>query len=289
MNHQISWFLSSNPALGAANLSRNGSYFDVFLQEAFRIPENAFNTTVEMQSAVVWNQGFNIIDGVNNVLTYTKALAGIRQVIIPPGNYDLHTFSGTVERLLLPDVPAQSLSFQQKGGFVEMFIRVVDINNYIAQVEFNQPLSPNGELGFLPLVYVTTNTSSGDETTYTGQEAGPIIDGHRTWILSSSLCTRGVRINDVFLSALQTITFAQTPPNSQYVFTPPKPLVVPTDLSQTTISTVTSYLTDARTGTPVDTQEQYWSYVAVLRFIIPLVIPRVIEQTGQGKRKKICC
>jgi len=293
MQQSLSWFLSSDPRLGAINTNTNGNYFDVLLQEAFTVPPNAVNITAELQSAVVWNTGTNIIAGVNNVFSYDFGAGSVlRTVEIPQGNYDLHTLSVTIDALLQPDVPTGSILFELRGGFVAMLMTNKSLTNYIANVRFDLPQSPASILGFNPEIYQGAFPGLNNAVSYRSQSTSEIVDGHRSWILSCSLCTRGIRVNDKFLAALAYITFADIAPNSQYVYEPPRPLVVPTDIAKTTITTVSSYLTDARTGLPVSTEE-YWSYTVILRYEVPILVPRLTDTVGSGckhecKKRKMC-
>jgi hypothetical protein len=86
---------------------------------------------------------------------------------------------------------------------------------------------------------------------------------------------------------LATINFSQTPPGSQLLYAPAQPKPVPTDLTGLTINFVASYITDAVTGLPVDTTGDYWSYIAVIKYQVPVVVPEVVAtQAGAGSKKR---
>ena len=297
MDRQISWFLSSNPALGAQNISRTGSYFEVFLQEPFTLPSNATNVTCELQSAVVWNSGFNVAEGVNDKFYYsTTPLGGGAQVdqvvTIPPGNYDLHFLAEAVGLQMAlvagASIPVGSVTFPLRGGYCLTTLLIRPGTHYISRVRYGQPQDISPLLGFLPgdLVW-TAPVVVNSEQSFQSNTPPPAKDGTRDWLIQSSLVNRGIRVNSKFQNVLGTINFSQTPPGSQLLYTPAQPKPVPTDLTGLTISYVASYITDALTNLPVDTSGDYWSYIAVIRYQIPVVVPEVVEaQAGAGNKKR---
>lgn len=297
MDRQISWFLSSNPALGAQNISRTGSYFEVFLQEPFTLPSNATNVTCELQSAVVWNSAFNVAANVNDQFWYsTIPLAGgaqvDHQIRIPPGNYDLHLLAEAVglqmANVAAAPIPVGSVTFPLRGGYCLTSILIRPGTHYVSRVRYGQPNDISTLLGFFPQDLVWTSPATpGNQQDFRSDVAPPAKDGTRDWLIQSSLVNRGIRVNSRFQNVLASLSFAQTPPGSQLLYTPAQPKPVPTDLTGLTISYVASYITDAVTGQPVDTNGEYWSYIAVIRYQIPIVVPEVVAtQAGAGSKKR---
>lgn len=297
MQREISWFLSSNPALGAQNVSKNGSYFEIYLQEPFSLPSNATNVTCELNSAVVWNSQYNITTGVNDLFYYsTTPIAGGAQtdhvVEIPSGNYDLTLLSFELSALILaatPTVAPGSLALGLRGAYavLELLIRPGG-TRYISRVQMGQPQDCSQIIGFLPQDLVwTLPVVVNNSQDFISDLAPAIKDGVRDWFLSTTLVNRGIRINSTFNSVLATINFSDCPPGCQLLFEPPNPKPVFTDLSGGTIGFVASYLTDVATGLPVNTNGEYWSFIAILRYEIPIAIPKVIvAQEGAGSKKR---
>jgi hypothetical protein len=297
MDRQISWFLSSNPALGAQNVSRTGSYFEVFLQEPFTLPSNATNVTCELQSAVVWNSGVNVAENVNDKFYYSTTPIGggpeVDQVVtIPPGNYDLHFLAEAIGFQMVSvvgaPIPIGSLTFPLRGGYCLTLLLIRPGTHYISRVRYGQPQDISPLLGFLPgnLVW-SIPVVVGNEQAFQSDLAPPAKDGTRDWLIQSSLVNRGIRVNSRFQNVLATINFSQTPPGSQLLYAPPQPKPVPTDLTGLTINFVASYITDALTGLPVDTTGDYWSYIAVIKYQVPVVVPEVVAtQAGAGSKKR---
>lgn len=282
----ISWFLSSNPEIGSVQTSTNGSLFTVQLQEPFQIPRNATNITCELQQAIVWNSTVNIVQGVNDRFYYKNGALPQTFVTIPPGNYDVHLFSETINQLvaIAPNpIPLGSIQFNLRGAYTVMLLNYLGPRHY-SQVQFGLAQDVSRSLGFLPqIINYTLPPVVGNSESFISDEAGTLKDGTKSWLLSSSLVARGVRVNDKYDSVLAKINFNQTAPGSQLVYTPPRPNVVPSDFGPgRLIETVTSYLTDAETGLAISTNGEYWSYVVVMKYDQPLYSD---VQEGSGKKR----
>lgn len=297
MQREISWFLSSNPALGAQNVSKNGSYFEIYLQEPFSLPSNCTNVTCELQSAVVWNSQFNITTGINDLFYYsTTLIAGggttDHVVVLDAGNYDLTSLNLALQILMraaTPDVAPGGFNLGLRGAYavIELIIRPGG-TRYISRIQMGQPQDCSRIIGFLPQDLLWTIPPVVGTGLFFFSDLAPAIkDGVRDWFLSTTLVNRGIRINSTFNSVLATLNFADCPPGSQLLFEPPNPKPVFTDLSGGTIGFVASYLTDVATGLPVNTNGEYWSFIAILRYEIPIAVPKVIvAQEGAGSKKR---
>ena len=85
-------FLSSNPAIGAENVSADGSRFEVNLNSALAISARAQAIELCVSQASIWNTSPNIAAAFgNNLFRYTTstAPAGVYDVIIPDGLWSL--------------------------------------------------------------------------------------------------------------------------------------------------------------------------------------------------------
>lgn len=281
--NKISWFLSSNPQLGASSVDQTGSNFTVQLTEPFTIPHNASNVTVELQQAIIWNSSINVTTNVNDRFNYS--VNGVPTVVsVPQGNYDLTSLGETIAGLMARNVPAvsnTSFVLYLRGAYcvMELYVRGAA---YITDVTFGGPANIGSTIGFDPQTLVYTNPATvGSSQPFLSDRAPPIKDGTKEILLSSTLVARGVRVNGKFSSVLAKITFGNTAPGSQLIYNPPRPNVVPADLGAgRNITTVQSFLTDAATGNPINTNGEYWSYVAVIKYDMPLY-----EEPGMKKRR----
>ena len=100
LNQSFSWLFSSNALLGAQNKSADGSTFTASLQEPFQIPPNAYSVSVEVNSATVWFNTFNVVAGANLLRFRRVTPATFTSIIIPPGLYSFDQLNAEIVRLL---------------------------------------------------------------------------------------------------------------------------------------------------------------------------------------------
>ena len=79
---RATFFLTSNPAVGAENVSTDGSRFEVNLTNDLSIPAGASDIEMCVSQAAIWNVSPNVAAGFgNNCFRYTTSTA-------PVGVYD---------------------------------------------------------------------------------------------------------------------------------------------------------------------------------------------------------
>ena len=71
VKQEVSMIVSSSPNNGAVNMSADGSYFEIQLQDALAIPAEALNATLSVEEASVWFTTPNIISGKNDKIYIT--------------------------------------------------------------------------------------------------------------------------------------------------------------------------------------------------------------------------
>lgn len=74
---EISMIVSSDPNQGAINVSADGSYFEVQLQDGLKIPKEAQSVQMQVDEATVWWNTPNIITGINDKMHITGPSAQI--------------------------------------------------------------------------------------------------------------------------------------------------------------------------------------------------------------------
>lgn len=283
---KISWFLSSNPELGAVERDAKGGRFTVQLGEPFVIPQNASNVNVSLLQAIIWNSQTNIVEGVNNRLFYRVTNGVVNTdmfVSVPGGNYDLHTLGEALEAAMfraVPSLPVGSFQLFLRGAYCGLTM-TVNGATYLSRIYFAGVNDVSTPLGFnQQTLEYTGGLIVGSSQTFVGNFAPPIKDGTRQLLLSSTLVDKGLRVNGKYSQVLATVNFGQTPPGSQLIYTPNQMQAVPTDQGGgRSIYSVTSFLTDASTGELVDTLGESWSYVCVISFDQPMY-------SEQNKKRK---
>lgn len=156
---EISMIVSSDPINGATNISPDGSYFEVQLQDGLRIPKDALNVNISVEEATIWWSVPNIITGENDKLYITgpDTLDVIQNYVltIPQGLYDLAGINEAMARELeaagakIDPEPLITLSPDEATQRVQMRF------NYGlgVSIDFSQPDTPRIILGFDAQVY----------------------------------------------------------------------------------------------------------------------------------------
>ena len=101
----LTYFFSSNTAIGAQNKDNNGARFQVPLNRSLSVPANAVDVNIEVTSANIWFTSPNISQFYKNnilYLDYTIPLGISVQfnITIPDGLYSVFTINQTIEHIL---------------------------------------------------------------------------------------------------------------------------------------------------------------------------------------------
>jgi hypothetical protein len=92
---EISMIVSSDPSQGASNVSADGSYFEVQLQDGLKIPKDALNVNVSVEESSIWWVIPNIITGTNDKMYFNGSSKGSTVTNAVMGFNPLNTFSLT--------------------------------------------------------------------------------------------------------------------------------------------------------------------------------------------------
>lgn len=260
----FSWLFSSSPLLGATNISPDGSQFTAVLQEDFRLPVNAGNVTIEVNTATIWYNTFNITEKNNQFQFRRSGGPGILTILIPPGLYSFDVLNnqiqtqlnviGVTNYRLVASQPNQRVyeSFTvQANGIVETFWPE---GTFYELVGFNlnrTTVFPNT----VAAAYIGDRTARFNTTDY--------------YLLHSSLVSRGIRTNGTFLQTIAQVPINQ-PPGSELYYNPMNPVKTSArELEGAVVSQVTCLLTDSQ-NQPVNTQGEAYTVGVVIRWEIPL-------------------
>ena len=93
---EISIIVSSDANGGAKNVSSDGSYFEIQLEDGLKIPKEALNVNISVIESSIWWTVPNILTDVNDKL-YFNYEGQHHVVIIPQG---LYTFSSLKTEIL---------------------------------------------------------------------------------------------------------------------------------------------------------------------------------------------
>lgn len=260
----FSWLFSSSPLLGATNISPDGSQFTATLQEDFRLPANAGNVTVEVNSASIWYNTFNLTEK-NNQFQFQRVFPAIVQTIfIPPGLYSFDalnnellaqlTAGGISNYRLVANQPKQRVyeSFTPfPNGIVQTFWPEGTFYDLLGFNVNRNTVYPNSG----PQAYIGDRTARFNQVDY--------------YLIHSSLVSRGIRTNGTFLQTIAQVPITQ-PPGSELYYNPMNPVKTSArELEGAVVSQVTCLLTDSNNN-PVNTQGEAFTVGVVIRWEIPL-------------------
>jgi hypothetical protein len=105
---EISMIVSSDPSQGATNISPDGSYFEIQLQDGLMLPKDALNINIAVEESTVWWVVPNTITGVNDKMYLTGTTKSSIDDIVAlgyPVSADLY-----IDNALNPGVPTLIIS-----------------------------------------------------------------------------------------------------------------------------------------------------------------------------------
>lgn len=267
--HEISILASSDPTAGAVNISSDGSQFEVQLEEALQIPQEAINITIDVEEATVWWVVPNIITGQNDKMYITAPnVADVLTayvITIPQGLYDLTGLNQAIQRELsnqgakISPSPAINLSPDDATQRVEITL------NYLgSQIDFTQIDTFREILGFnsqiigptviAPFTQIADNTAAFNQVNY--------------FLIHSDLTNLGIRFNNTYNQTL-TQVLIDVPPGSQIVSRPFNPARVNApELGGAKRTNIRFWLTDDR-NRPVNTNGEFFTARVAIKYLLP--------------------
>lgn len=272
---EVSFIISSNPENGASNVSADGHYFEINLEDALQIPTEALNVNLSVQESTIWWTIPNIVTGQNDKLYITgpnKSDISTNFVItIPQGLYDLTGLNQTIQRELesanakiAPD-PLISITGDEATQKVE-----IRFNYTATSIDFTQSNTIREIIGFNSEVV-------GPFVTIPNTVLAPNVANFNTvnyFLIHSDLVGRGIRFNKEYNQTIAQVLI-DTSPGSQIVSKPFNPSKINCqELAGSTRKKLRFWLTDDK-NRPVNTNNEYYS----ARIVIDYLLPKVIAKT----------
>ena len=269
---EINLVVTSSANAGASNRSPDGSYFEVYLNEAIEVPKEAMACTLSVQAATVWWTVPNIITGVNDKLYITGpnvSDVGTNFVItLPKGLYDLNGMNQAILRELenadakISPAPLIVLTADESTSKVEIRFNYTTVSLDFTQLQtFREILGFNstvvGPFPGAPQTVVAPNVAAFNQLNY--------------FLIHSDLTNRGIRVNDKFTQTIAQVAI-DVPPGSQITY---QPLNLPTISVNSLIGakkTVLKFWLTDENNNRVDTNGENWSAQIVIKYLRPFVI-----------------
>ena len=263
--------VSSDPELGAFNISPDGSRFEINLEDPIAVPKEAVNCTVTVEESTVWWTVPNIITGVNDKLYVygdDNQLVPVPQLFtltIPQGLYDLNGINTAIltqlEQQGARTNPSPLINLIADNNTQKVIIRFNYTNVY---VDFSQPNTFKDILGFEANIYgpfavVPTNVLADNVAAF---------NTINYFLISSDLVNKGLRFNNTYAGIITQVLITASP-GSQIVSTPFNPSRIQSEeLIGAKRTNIRFNLTDDRLR-PVNTNGEYFSCRIVIKYMIP--------------------
>ncbi len=282
---EISYFFSSSPANGALNVSKDGSTFSVQLTDPIQVPNEAINATIEIQSASIWNNSFNISEELkNNTFSFYYPYASTKQGInaynqftIPDGQYSFDAFNDMLAHYFVGyGFPPDIITF---GADTATNKLIVIVKKELTKVDFSNVTWDFG--GWKDMDdHVVGRVKLDTSRNLLGFTAGlypnngelrqigsyPAKFNHiNSIVLRSDLLGNGISVNDTSSGALANILI-NVKPNSLIAYMPYNPNKVDaSELISHARNYITFTLTDI-TGVLINTNTEFYNFSLVLRY-----------------------
>jgi hypothetical protein len=271
---ELSFIVSSDPSQGATNVSPDGSYFEIQLQDGLNLPKDALNINVSVEESTIWWVVPNIITGENDKMYITgPTVADVVQlftITIPNGLYDLAGLNQAIARELElagakidPD-PLITLNSDEATQKVE-----IRFNYPTVSIDFTQPNTFVDILGYNKIVY-------GPYAAAPTPILAPFVAAFNTvnyFLIHSDLTNKGIRFNNNYNQTLGRVLI-DVPPGSQITSAPFNPAKVNApELGGALRTMLRFWLTDDK-DRRVNTNNEYWSARIVIHYLQPLVLEK---------------
>jgi len=269
---EISMIVSSDPINGATNISPDGSYFEVQLQDGLSIPKDALNINISVEEATIWWSVPNVITGENDKMYITGPDTAdvITNYIItlPQGLYDLSGINAAIARELEiagakidPD-PLITLSPDEATQRVQ-----IRFNYATVSIDFTPNDTFRVILGFNSQVYtpvpdnpiLAPNVAAFNRVNY--------------FLIHSDLTNKGIRFNNNYNQTIGQVLI-DVAPGSQIVSRPFNPAKINAqELAGTSRTNLRFWITDDE-DRRVNTNNEYWSARVVIHYLRPFVVSK---------------
>ena len=145
-NKVQSYVFSSNPALGATNISADGSSFSVSLDSPIEVPRGVIDCTLDVIAASIWNVSPNIKAAYNNDKFYFSHLGTPYIITIETGLYSLPQLNSYFRRYFVNNGLPNNLIVLSANDSAQTCI--ITFNYVGTQIDFTQLNTVRTILGF---------------------------------------------------------------------------------------------------------------------------------------------
>lgn len=256
LEYALPIILSSDPLVGAQNVSDDGSEFTVVFDSPIVVPRQSITCYVQVDQATLWYNTSNI------TTTKTSFTVDAEDYELPVGLYSLESLELAVNTLI-EDRTSIADTFTFIGNEADS---TVTVTGNIAGTVLSWPVEGgfNELLGFTQDQNPSTWINAGDNIT--GLDAAA-FNNTDYYLIHTDLVSRGIRINNKYSQVVDQVLI-DVHPGSQLISKPFNPIKVPAEeLIGESRKTCRVWLTN-QSGTRVDTLGEIWSCRLIITYIL---------------------
>jgi len=219
-DQSLPYIFSSDPRADPAFLSADGTEFDVSLYNPIQLPSNAFDCTVEVVKATIWNTVNNIAASLNNNIFSVFYSGSLRTITITDGSYSVQALNSLVSKELVNlGLPSDVVVITGDVATQRINLTFPYIGSY---VDFTVPDSCYEILGFGVDVYPAAPTTVVNQNIVAPNVAA--FNNIERFLIKSTIVSESIPTNQ---NKNQTIASIPIPPGSvgsQFTFEPRYPV-----------------------------------------------------------------
>ena len=267
IKQEISLLISSDTANGAINKTADGSTFEIEFDQGFRIPREATNVKLTLETAEIWWSIPNITVGVNDTLYITgpdpSDVSTVFQVTIPKGLYDVSGLNTAIATALeaagAKITPSPLITIYGDNSTQKVQLE----RNYAAiAIDFTQSDTFRDLMGFNSQVIA----SGGPDTIAADNEAA--FNQINYFLINTSLVNTGLLINGSSSNTIGRVLITASPGSqiTHQPFNPPKSNAQ--HLAGAIVSKAKFWVTDDLANN-VNTDAENWSAELSIKYDMP--------------------
>jgi hypothetical protein len=236
------------------NVKGRISQFSFSLSPPIEIPDNATNIALYVPSATIWFTTPNVVEGKTDRIIVIDNMAQTFTLTIEQGLYSVAQLNTYIQNALnqLGAVP-NTVLISENSATNKIVLAIAPG----ASVNFPDPRGLHSILGFTAGTFVSPGATSSLQ---------PQINPVDSYLIHSSLCAQGIRINNAYSSAIAQV-LVNVVPGEQIHYSPRFPfrLECPTLVGIT--SNIDMWLTDTQNRI-VDTAGEPWTARIVIEYTL---------------------
>ena len=237
------------------NVKGRNSQFSLSLSPPIEIPDNATNISLYVPSATIWFTTPNVVVGkTDQIIVTDNNLAQTFTVTIEQGLYSVAQLNTYIQNALA-QLGAQPNLVQISENSATNKI-VLAIGSGVI-VNFPDPRGLHPILGFTAGFYVSPGATSSLQ---------PQINPVDSYLIHSSLCAQGIRINNAYSSSIAQV-LVNVVPGEQIQYSPRFPFRLPCPTLAGITSNIDMWLTDSQNRI-VDTAGEPWTVRIVIEYTL---------------------